>query len=259
MFNYWFVSRQKRQLTAILQSLVAFSDVCVGEVWDNDLQIKFEDVLGSRSITGHGKLRARRSGQGGGGARTLFKQMKDLGLVFLEDDNRKCRLTLIGEELVTGKISFVDAMRMQLQRYQYPSATTWSGSSKVDPRFRVHPFQFMFRLLRDQRLGNTLKMEEMFGIVIHKADSDSNAVFEDVVQSILRYRQGITKDFVDDTSTNTYSNIANTFFNYIDMTQYTDRGAKTLSIRKGKEALVDEFLENSRVNHFSCGIDHVTL
>ena len=245
MFNYWFVSRQKRQLTTILQSLVAFSDVCVGEVWDNDLQIKFEDVLGSRSITGHGKLRARRSGQGGGGARTLFKQMKDLGLVFLEDDNRKCRLTLIGEELVTGKISFVDAMRMQLQRYQYPSATTWSGSSKVDPRFRVHPFQFMFRLLRDQRLGNTLKMEEMFGIVIHKADSDSNAVFEDVVQCILRYRQGITKDFVDDTSTNTYSNIANTFFNYIDMTQYTDRGAKTLSIRKGKEALVDEFLENS--------------
>ena len=87
-YDHWFVSRQKRQLTTILQALVAYSDVCVGKVWDHNLQLDFEDVLGGREITEHGTLRARRAGQGGGGTRTLFKQMKDLGLVFIEEENR---------------------------------------------------------------------------------------------------------------------------------------------------------------------------
>ena len=244
-YNHWFVSRQKRQLTTILQSLVAYSDVCIGRVWNHDLQIELEDVLGGREITEHGTLRARRTGQGGGGTRTLFKQMKDLGLVFLEEENKKCRLTLIGEELVKGNISFVEAMRLQLKRYQYPSAAVWSGSGSVDHNFRVHPFQFMFRLLRDPRLENVLTMDEMYGIVIHKAVSDSNAVFEEVVNQIIRYRQNITDGFVYDTDTKTYSNIANTFFIYISLTQYVDRGHKTLSVRSGKETLVDDFIEES--------------
>ena len=244
-YKHWFVSRQKRQLTTILQALVAYSDMCVGKVWDHDLQLSFEDTLGGRDITEHGSLRARRAGQGGGGTRTLFKQMKDLGLVFLEEENRKCRLTLIGEDLVKGNVSFVDAMRIQLKRYQYPSAATWSGTGSVDHSFKVHPFQFMFRLLRDSRLNNIITMEEMYGIIIHRAFSDSGEVFEDVVSRILRYRMNNTDDFIDDTDTKTYSNIANTFFNYISLTQYTDRGWKTLSIRHGKESEVDDFIETA--------------
>ena len=242
-YTHWFVSRQKRQLTTILQALIAYSDVCVGKVWNPDLQLSFEDALGRRDITEHGSLRARRAGQGGGGTRTLFKQMKDLGLVFLEEENRKCRLTLIGEELVKGNISFVDAMRIQLQRYQYPSAAVWSGSGSVSHVFKVHPFQFIFRLLRDPRLENILSMEEMYGIVIHKAVSDSTDIFEDVVSRILRYRQNITDGFIPDTDTKTYRNIANTFFNYISLTQYIDRGWKTISVRRGKELAVDAFIE----------------
>lgn len=243
-YTHWFVSRQKRQLTTILQALVAFSDVCVGKVWNQDLQLEFEDVLGGREITEHGTLRARREGQGGGGTRTLFKQMKDLGLVFIEDENRKCRLTLIGEEIVRGNVSFVEAMRLQLQRYQYPSAAVWSGSGSVDHKFKVHPFQFIFRLLRDPRLDNVLTMEEMYGIVIHKATSDSNRVFEDVVSRILRYRHNDLNDFIYDTEKKKYSDIANTFFNYISLTQYIDRGLKTISVRKGKEKSVDTFIED---------------
>lgn len=244
-YNHWFVSRQKRQLTTILQALVAYSDVCVGKVWNLELQLSLEDTLGGREITEHGSLRARRSGEGGGGTRTLFKQMKDLGLVFLEDNTNVCRLTLIGEELVKGRISFVDAMRLQLQRYQYPSAAVWSGSGSVNHSFRIHPFQFLFRLLRDPRLENTLTMEEMYGIVIHKAVSDSQEVLDDVVSSILRYRHNTLNDFIEDTETKTYSNIANTFFNYISLTQYTERGLKTLSIRQEKETQVDSFIEAS--------------
>lgn len=244
-YMHWFVSRQKRRLTTILQALVAYSDVCVGKVWNRELQLEFENVLGGRKITEHGTLRARRVGQGGGGTRTLFKQMKDLGLVFLEDDNDRCRLTLIGDKLVKGDLSFVEAMRLQLKRYQYPSAATWSGRGSVDHIFRVHPFQFMFRLLRDPRLDNTLSMEEMYGIVIHSAVSDSNDVFEDVISRIVRYRQNVTEGFIEDTDTKKYSNIANTFFNYIYLTQYVDRGRKTISIRQGKENAVDEFIEDN--------------
>lgn len=171
--------------------------------------------------------------------------MKDLGRIFLEDEKRKCRLTLIDEDIVKGNNTFVDVMRIQLKRYQYPSAAVWSGTGSVSHDFKVHPFQFMFRLLREPRLENRLTMEEMYGIVIHKAASDSKKVFEDVVSQILRFRQNVKDDFVEDTATKTFSNIANTFFNYISLTQYVDRGSRTLSIRSGKEDAVDAFIETT--------------
>ncbi|MDO5157164.1 MAG: restriction endonuclease FokI C-terminal domain-containing protein, partial [Eubacteriales bacterium] len=248
MYQHWFVSRQKRKLTTILQALIAFSDVCVGKVWsgNHELQIRFEDELQRRSITDHGSLRARRDGSGGGGIRTLFKQLKDLGLVFTEDENGKCRLTLIGESLVKGDVTFVDAMRMQLQKYQYPSAAVWSGSGSVDHGFQVHPFQFLFRLLRDPRLDGKLHMDEVYGIVIHYAKSDSMECFEYVVDLILKCRQNVRpQEFVEDTRTKTYSNIANTFFNYLSLCQYTDRGTGTISIRNGKETDIDAFIQEN--------------
>lgn len=264
-YNHWFVSRQKRQLTTILPALIAYSDVCLGEKWagNTELQFKFEDELAKRDITSHGKLRARKAGQGGGGIRTLFKQMKDLGLVFTEDDNGRCRLTLIGEAIVKGEMSFVDAMRMQLQKYQYPSAACWSGRGSVDHSFRVHPFQFVFRLLRAPELENHLTMEEMAYIVIQEADSDSNECFEKVRDWIVAYRAGgnvsdkvideirIEEYMTDEQKKQTrdramaYLNIANTLWNYISLTQYVDRGIKTLFIRDGKGEAVDQFIQDS--------------
>lgn len=246
MYEHWFVSRQKRKLTSILQALVAFSDTCVGMKWagNTSIQLNFEDELARRNITEHGTLRTRKTNTGGGGTRTLFKQMKDLGLVFTEDESEKCRLTLIGEDLVKGKETFVSAMRMQLQKYQYPSATSWKGSGSVDHRFRIHPFQFVFRLLRDPRLQGTLNMDEMAGIIIHCADSDSKECLDHVVDLILQLRNDIRPaEYVPDTATKTYSNIANTFFNYISLCQYTDRGTGSIMIRAGREAAVDAFIQ----------------
>jgi hypothetical protein len=100
-------------------------------------------------------------GSGGGGTRTLFKQMKDLGLVFTEDENGICRLTLISEALIKGEISFVEAMRIQLQKYQYPSAASWSGSGSINHSFNVHPFQFLLRLLRYAPVENYLTADEI--------------------------------------------------------------------------------------------------
>ena len=250
MYSHWFVSRQKRNLTTILSALIAFSDVCVGEVWsgNEELQLKFEDELQARDITSHGSLRARFEGKGGGGTRTLFKQLKDLGLVFTEHSNGKCRLTLIGESLVKGEISFVDAMRMQLQRYQYPSATTCKGKASIDSNFKIHPFQFMFRLLNDSRLDGFLSMNEMSGLVIHYATSDSDECFEYVVNLILKFRQKIEQDvlideFKDDDSNKTYQNIANTIFNYISLCQYTNRYKGIIWVRSGKENEINNFIQ----------------
>ena len=248
MYQHWFVSRQKRQLTTILSALIAFSDVCVGKKWsgNHELQFEFEDELQRRNITEHGKLRSRKAGQGGGGIRTLFKQLKDLGLVFTEDEYGICRLTLIAEELVKGNITFVEAMRIQLQKYQYPSASVWTGSGSVDHSFKVHPFQFVFRLLKEPRLENTLSMEEMQGIVIHYAKDDGDVTFEKIVNMILEYRNtGSCNGYVEDTDTKTFNNIANTFFNYINLTQYIERGHKNIMIRSGKESAVDEFIQKN--------------
>lgn len=247
-YEHWFVSRQKRQLTTILPALVAFSDVCVGEKWSGNhaLQYKFEDELQNRSITEHGKLRARKEGNGGGGTRTLFKQMKDLGLVFTEDDNGKCRLTLIGEALVKGDITFVDGMRMQFQKYQYPSATSCKGSGSVAERYKVHPFQFVFRLLVDERLENYLTVDEMQHIVIHHADSDDDHCFGLVVSDILYFRKtGSLQRPVPAPKgdAKTYWNIANTFFNYISLTQYIDRGTASIVLRKEREKQVLAFIQ----------------
>lgn len=263
-YKHWFVSRQKRQLTTILPALIAFSDTCVGQKWagNTELQLAFEDELQRRGITEHGKLRARKQGQGGGGTRTLFKQMKDLGLVFTEDDTGKCRLTLIAEAIIKGDISFVDAMRIQLQKYQYPSAACWSGNGAVDHSFKVHPFQFILRLLRYPPLENYLTAEELAYIVIHEAVSDDEYTFNAVSGWILACRKDHILPFstadkvciTDEMSPAqikdikavrmAFLDIANTFCNYLSLTQYIDRGRKTISIRQGKEQEVDNFIQS---------------
>ena len=86
-YTHWFVSRQKRQLTTILQALVAYSDVCVGKVWNVDLQLDFEDTLGGRDITEHGNLRARRAGHGGGGGRYIDEGMQVVQNIFGGNNN----------------------------------------------------------------------------------------------------------------------------------------------------------------------------
>lgn len=256
-YNHWFVSRQKRQLTTILSALIAFNDICEGETWsgNQELQLQFEDELQNREITIHGDLRARRDSQGGGGVRTLFTQMKDLGLVYLEKESKKCRLTLIAESIVKNEISFVDAMRLQLQRYQYPSATRSSGSGSVSSVFQIHPFQFIFKLLLDVRLNNYITMDEMSGIVIHYAKRDSD--LNHVVDFILDYRAGDSRGrYVIDTPTGKYHDIANTFFNYISLTQYVDRFEGRLTIRNGKYSAILAFVEeNPQIIPFANGSD----
>ena len=241
-YNHWFVSRQKRRLTDVFPALLAYSDICEGHAWNIETQLDLEDELAHRDITEHGTLRARRNNQGGGGTRTLFRQMKDLGLVFLEENTRKCRLTIIGDAIVKGETSFVEAMRLQLQRYQYPSAAAWGDRYGVSHAFRVHPFQFLFRPLMEPSLEGWLSHEETYGIVIFEAVSDDDETLHRVADHIVRFRNGDRAGFHEDTRTKTYGDIANTLFNYISITQYIDRDIGSMRIRPGKEEEVRAFV-----------------
>ncbi|WP_286076481.1 AlwI family type II restriction endonuclease [Parabacteroides goldsteinii] len=250
LYNHWFVSRQKRQLTTLLPALIAFNDKCVGKVWpgNRNLQLEFEDMLQKLDITNHGSLRARKSEEGGGGIRTLMKQMQDLGLVFIEDESKKSRLTLISESLIKGDISFVEGMTLQLQRYQYPSATAYKGHGAIDPSFKVHPFQFLVRLLCDPRLENHLGTEEIAYIVIHDAKTDSSPDFEKVVNSILSYRAGdlsLVNCKKSQEKYKSFYNIANTLLNYLYLTQFIDKGHKSVSLRSGKEKEAKRFIQEN--------------
>lgn len=247
-FQYWFVSRQKRQLTTILDALITFRDVCVGKNWsrDRELQLQYEDELGKQKITQHGSLRSRKTNTGGGGIRTLITQFKDLGLIFIEEATGNAELTLVGEAMVDGEISFVQGMRMQLQRYQYPSSTRLSGSGAIDLGFKVHPFQLLTRLLLDSSLEHRISMEEMKGIIIHYAKSDSDSCFNQVKNLILRHRNELPlpeeTPFINDTKTKKYSDIANTFFNYITLTQFIDRANESIYLRASQFDLAYSFV-----------------
>lgn len=250
MYNHWFVSRQKRQLTTLLPALIAFNDKCVGKVWSGNtsLQLAFEDELQELDITNHGSLRARKSKEGGGGIRTLMKQMQDLGLVFTEDDSKECRLTLISESLIKGDISFVEGMTLQLQRYQYPSATAYKGQGSIDPSFKIHPFQFLMKLLLDPRLENHLDADEIAYLVIHDAKSDSLTNFNDVVEAILDYRSGDLSAVnlrKSEEKHKAFYNIANTLVNYLFLTQLIDKGHKSVTLRSGKKTEAEEFIQDS--------------
>jgi hypothetical protein len=100
-------------------------------------------------------------------------------------------------------------------------------------------------------------------IVIHEADSDSDSCFNAVSGWIMANRKDgyishkcanriavsddMSKEELKATKARrmAYYNIANTLCNYLSLTQFIDRGYKTISIRSGKENDVDSFIQKS--------------
>lgn len=242
-FNHWFVSRQKRDLVPVQDVLESFNQFCVGKEWTKHLQLDWEDRLNQDEITVAGPHRSRRVNLGGGAIRTNFKQLKDLGLVYSDNDDI-CHLTIAGEEILSGKVSFVEGMTRQLQRYQYPSALTVSGTASIDKRFTIHPFQFMVRLVLDDRLQNQSFMDELAYIVIHDAESDWDSNFQAVVRKILDFRNGNTQ-LVDERKAEevneSFRNIANTLINYLSVTHLIEKIPKGYQLNSSKTAEAMEF------------------
>ncbi len=251
--NTWFVPRPKRQLNVatLFDSLVAFNDVAVGKKWDRTVQLAFEDELKKRGVKKTGTLRSRAAGEGGGGARTYYSMFKQLGLVFKESVSKTEQLTWAGEDLLKGNQPFVDIMKEQIIRYQYPSNSSYKNAGAVDKRFTVHPFWFLLKLLSDGRIANYLTILEIKKIVIINAVNDMDSCVTNVVNQILAYRAGgdaalgytlvsygclrfkpgkETKD--------SFYDIANTIVNYLDCTQLIVRSGDQLRISPLKAAEV---------------------
>lgn len=242
--DYWWVTRPKRKLNPIPEVLAAFSSVALGKKWTGNrpLQIEFEEELES---SGTKRIGERRDASGSGG-RTHAAMLFSLGLWFEKND--QVFLTLAGEAIMDGK-SPTEIIKKQVLRFQYPSA--YSNSVKMTPRFKVHPFIFLLRLLRDVRLANYLTQEEIAYIVAINADSESEKCKEMVVEQILRYRSYGDSIFEEDyfknhdASPNNLMDLSNTMMNWLDYTQLVYREKKIVGIALDKVSEVDGILSET--------------
>lgn len=226
--NYWFITRQKQQLTDILPTLIAFNDICVGKKWsgNKELQLKFEDELENRGIIKSSERRSRRSGKGGGGVRTLYTQLQDLGFIFAREKDKTVQLTLVGKDLIMGSVSFVEAIKMQLKRYQYPSATRLNGIGSVSSTFKLHPFLFLLKLLLIPDINGYLTKKEIAYIVIREAKDDKVGTINKISKIILKYRKkGIVYQKDKD-----LENSAATFCGYLEATQFIKNENRQIKI-----------------------------
>lgn len=255
----WFLPRQKRQLTLMVEYVSALNNLVVGKKWsgNHELQYEYEDEISRLGLRNTGNLRSREENLGGGGVRTIYAQLKTLGFIFEESRTKIVRLTYAGEALISGRQSFVDVMRHQLIRFQYPSNQFYGGNSLVDHRFNVHPFWLLLKLLADDRILY-LNVDEIKKIIIIEADSDSEEKYEYLVSRIMEYRnigdemlgysledkgQVIHTNDRGNVVSDKFYDIANTFLAYLDATQYIERYDKKVTLSELRKEEVKEIVK----------------
>lgn len=227
MLNYWWVTRPKRKLNSVPEVLSTFAELSLNQQWEGQRtsHLSLEEALESAGL----KRQGERRDQGGGGARTYKAWLVSLGLIFTQESSKQIKLTLAGEAIMNGD-SPVDILKSQVLKYQFPSSFSVGRNIDVAPRFKIHPFVFLLKLLMDGRIGY-LTTDEMANIVIVEAENETNKCYEHVVNRLIAYRnyghQVLEADFsekygVKEGSTN-LKDVANTMMNWLDYTQLTYR------------------------------------
>lgn len=244
--NYWWVTRPKRKLNSIPEVLAAFSNVALSVRWSasRNVHILFEEELERDGLK---RIGERRDHSGSGG-RTYQAWLSSLGLIFIQESTGTPFLTLAGESILAGK-SPVEILKNQVLKYQFPSP--FGIKTHVSDKFKVHPFIFLLRLLRDSRI-EYLTEEEIAKIVMTEGVNDSEKCFEYVVERLLAFRElgdkSLPSDFIDAHAPSTgrvnlehpYSHLtdtANTMINWLEYTQliFRDEGKMMLSPEKYEE------------------------
>lgn len=240
MINYWWVTRPKRKLNSIPEVLSTFAELSLNQQWEGqrNSHLSLEEALEEAGL----KRQGERRDQGGGGARTYKAWLVSLGLIFTQESTKQIKLTLAGEAIMNGD-SPVDVLKRQVLKYQFPSSFSMGRGVDVSPRFKIHPFVFLLRLLLDERI-QYLEMEEMANIIIVEAENESDKCYEYIVQRLLAYRNYgksiLPEDFLEkygvkEGSTN-LADVANTMMNWLDYTQLTYR-------ESGKIYIVPEYID----------------
>ena len=244
--NYWWVTRPKRKLNSIPEVLAAFSNVALSVRWSaaRDVHILFEEELERDGLK---RIGERRDHSGSGG-RTYQAWLSSLGLIFIQESTGTPFLTLAGEAILAGK-SPVEILKNQVLKYQFPSP--FGIKTHVSDKFKVHPFIFMLRLLKDSRIAY-LTEEEIAKVVMTEGINDTEKCFEYVIARLLAFRESgdssLPNDFIDKHAPSTgkvnldhpYSHLtdtANTMVNWLEYTQliFRDEGRVMLSPEKADE------------------------
>lgn len=184
MINYWWVTRPKRKLNSIPEVLATFADISLNQEWEGQKSshLAYEEALEKAGL----KRQGERRDQGGSGARTYKAWLVSLGLIFIQNNTKRIKLTLAGEAIMNGE-SPVAVLTEQILKYQFPSAFSVGRGVDVSRRFRIHPFRFLIRLLLDRRIG-FLTEEEIAKIVVTEAETDSDRCYEYIVERICQFR-----------------------------------------------------------------------
>ena len=255
MLNYWWVTRPKRKLDSVPEVLATFADISLNQEWSGQrgTQMAYEEALEKAGLK---RVGARRD-QSGSGGRTYGAWLVSLGLIFNQAETGNIKLTLAGEAIMNGD-SPVDVLKNQVLKYQFPSAFSLGRGVQVNSRFKIRPFRFLLKLLSDDRLGRYLTQEEIAKIAAVDAENETTAVYETVVQKILRFRE-IGERCLDPNFFELYKpgrgdvnpdhpyshleDVANTMINWLEYTQLAKRNdERKLVILEEKQAEVDEIL-----------------
>lgn len=249
------VPRNKRTLQHIPETLFLFISGLDGVDWtgDRDVQRRFEEMLEDAGLKADGQPYDPNSG----GARTYKAQLECLGLLFLDDTGSDTvyRPTLAGEAILEGDNPW-RILRWQLMKFQYPSPYSKNPNVKINPQFKIRPFYFLLRLLRDDEIGY-LTQEEVGKIVIVYGRSSNS--YDDVKQMILNHRDKgddiLPDTFIQDSTAprikrhslakrkDYLEDKANIFFNYLESTRLVIRPDErsTMEINPEMIDLVEEF------------------
>ena len=256
MINHWWVTRPKRKLTSVPEVLATFADMALDQEWQGHIstQLNMEEALEQAGLKRVGDRRDK----GGGGARTYLAWLKSLGLIFEQDKTRLLKLTLAGEDILNGAPP-VKVLTHQVLRYQYPSFFSVSRGVNLNSRFKIHPFWFLLKLLRDGRLEGYLTQEEIAKVVIVEAEKETDACYNAVIESILRFRSYGPGCIDEDSYEEKYSSArsgnadgssifdklidtANTFINWLEYTQLIYRFKGKISVLAERESEVDDII-----------------
>lgn len=241
MINYWWVTRPKRKLNSIPSTLAIVIEENLNKVWNGQREshLTLEAALEKSGLKREG---ARRD-QTGGGGRTYMAWVRSLGLIFNQAETKQIRLTLAGEAIMAGE-SPVEVLRNQILKYQFPSSFSIERGVAVNPRFRIHPFWFLFRLLMDSRIG-WISQEELAKIIITEAERETEKNYEYIVNRILEFREigdaCLAPDFSEKYGTSKKNaqrddpyahlmDVANTLMNWMEYTQYIYRENREMRV-----------------------------
>lgn len=260
MINYWWVTRPKRRLNSVPESLSTLTSVALDKIWqgDVDLHLSFESSLEKDGV----KKVGERRDQTGGGARTYVAWLKSLGLIFKQDRNSRIFTTLAGEAILSGD-NPVSVLKNQVLKYQFPSSFSISRSVDVNRRFKIHPFIFLLKLMRDSRVRH-LTQEEIAKVVIVEAENETTTCYNTVVEKIINFRNdgddSLPKDFdskYGPSKGGRYNDrfghlldVANTIINWMEFTRLIVRESGTagqsglMFIPDDKKEEVDSILQN---------------